>query len=295
MAKKVNYLSNKNLLTAIHKCKMTFCDYDNKEDTVYDISLTSKDDIVKRDIIEKAKENRAKRLSKELHTDAVNEHTGPDKDKPKAANYKIDPNNIKYTDLVFRVLTYEHIPLALGRKKNPKITADYHEYLNFKPFKHYRLVFPEGVDQEEAIDRGLVDVKTVLVSHYKNGKYNPKGGQITDELARIYLLLVERYSKRPNWNNYTYLDEMKSSALVTLTAMGLLFEESNWENPNPFAYFTKIIEHSFIKVFNAEKKQQTIRDDLLEHAGQNPSFTRQIENEEEARLHLDYDVYKDYE
>ena len=48
---------------------------------------------------------------------------------------------------------------------------------------------------------------------------------------------------------------------------------------NPFAYYTAAITNSFTRVLNLEKKNQIIRDDILEAAGLMPSFTRQTENE----------------
>jgi hypothetical protein len=89
--------------------------------------------------------------------------------------------------------------------------------------------------------------------------------------------LCERYGTRSNWRGYTYNDEMRSQALLQLTQIGLQFDESKSENP--FAYYTAAITNSFTRVLNLEKKNQSIRDDILESAGLNPSYTRQTENE----------------
>ena len=70
---------------------------------------------------------------------------------------------------------------------------------------------------------------------------------------------------------------MRSQALLQLTQIGLQFDESKSENP--FAYYTAAITNSFTRVLNLEKKNQSIRDDILESAGLNPSYTRQNENE----------------
>ncbi len=43
---------------------------------------------------------------------------------------------------------------------------------------------------------------------------------------------------------------------------------------NPFAYFTTAVEHSFVQVMNIEKRNQNIRDDILEMNGMTPSYTR---------------------
>ena len=63
------------------------------------------------------------------------------------------------------------------------------------------------------------------------------------------------------------------SALLQLSQIGLQFDES--KSQNPFAYYTAAITNSFTRILNIEKKNQNIRDDILEMNGLNPSWTRQ--------------------
>ena len=65
--------------------------------------------------------------------------------------------------------------------------------------------------------------------------------------------------------------------LVILNNLGLKFDES--KSDNPFAYYTAAITNSFTRVLNEEKKNQNIRDDILEINGLNPSWTRQMSNQ----------------
>lgn len=81
----------------------------------------------------------------------------------------------------------------------------------------------------------------------------------------------------------SYRDEFVCSALVHLSAVGLQFDESRSEQPNPFAWYTQIVKHIFTRVVNLEKRNQNIRDDLLIMAGAVPSFTKQIDDEFEQR------------
>jgi hypothetical protein len=71
----------------------------------------------------------------------------------------------------------------------------------------------------------------------------------------------------------TYNDEMKASAILQLTYVGLRFNEA--KSANPFAYYTAAITNSFCRVLNTEKKNQNIRDDILEMNDLNPSWSRQ--------------------
>ena len=110
-----------------------------------------------------------------------------------------------------------------------------------------------------------------------NGHFSLEHGKMTNSLAMMYMKLCERYGTRSNWRGYTYNDEMQSQALMQLSQIGLQFDES--KSDNPFAYYTAAITNSFTRILNIEKKNQSIRDDLLEANGMSPSFTRQNEND----------------
>lgn len=294
MAKrKVNYLNNKDMLKEIHKSKINFCEYDNESDTQFDCIVDNLTEITLAKI-EEAKEARAKRLSKEAHQEEVDRFEKGEleqKTKPKLATYKIEADEIEVADLVFRVMTFDHIPEDLERKKTHKTVADRHVKLNFVPFKHYRVRAEKPTDEElaksskwQAVTNDqseTVYVKEVLRSHYHNGEFSLTHGSVTRKLAEMYLLMVNKYAERSNWRGYTYIDEMKGQALLQLSQMGLQFNEA--KSDNPFSYFTASVKNSFTRILNLEKRNQNIRDDLLEQAGQAPSHTRQIANEEEIR------------
>ena len=96
---------------------------------------------------------------------------------------------------------------------------------------------------------------------------------MTKKLAMMFMKLCERYATRSNWRGYTYNEEMRGQALLQLSQIGLQFDES--KSQNPFAYYTAAITNSFTRILNIEKKNQNIRDDILEMNGLNPSWTRQ--------------------
>jgi hypothetical protein len=106
-----------------------------------------------------------------------------------------------------------------------------------------------------------------------SGTFSKDHGQITPKLAKMYLMLCDKYALRFNWRGYTYVDEMKASAILQLTYVGLRFNEA--KSQNPFAYYTAAINNSFCRVLNTEKRNQNIRDDILEINGLNPSWSRQ--------------------
>jgi hypothetical protein len=104
-------------------------------------------------------------------------------------------------------------------------------------------------------------------------KFSRYHGTMTRKLAHMFIKLCERYATRSNWRGYTYNEEMRGQALLQLSQIGLQFDES--KSQNPFAYYTAAITNSFTRILNLEKKNQNIRDDMLEQAGLNPSWTRQ--------------------
>jgi len=271
-AAKVNYLNNRDILKEIHLSKNTYCAFrDRTTDHQFDMILPSVSKINQKTVAE-ARRNRADRHKRE---------TGE----------VIDPKKIPNTEVVFRVMTWEHIPMA--PKKIPKTAtkkkkiedildlddvvedplADLvedvvldptHMRVNFPPFWHYRL------DE---------DKNPVLVgkSHWRGdletGEFCKDHGNMTRKLATMFMKLCERYATRSNWRGYTYNEEMRGQALLQLSQIGLQFDES--KSQNPFAYYTAAITNSFTRILNIEKKNQNIRDDILEINGLNPSWTRQ--------------------
>jgi hypothetical protein len=284
--KPVNYLNNKDILKEIHESKNSYCTYTkpeyNKYDFIVDMPQSTIEESLKyaskRDIIKQAKENRAARLSLELGSkDAVS------------------PSSIATSDLVFRVMTWDHIPVApkqprkTVKKKTAKDIFEFededpdaifedledpstakevddmvHVKVNFPPFQHFKM------DENKTFH-------CIGKSHWQGdldtGSFNKDHGQVTNKLARMYIMMCEKYAMKYNWRGYTYNDEMRNSAILQLTYVGLRFNEA--KSQNPFAYYTAAITNSFCRVLNSEKRNQNIRDDILEMNGLNPSWSRQ--------------------
>jgi len=267
MTTKVNYLNNKDILSEIHRSKNTYCSFTNADYHQYDIILPNLDKINIRTIAE-AKRNKAKRLGDQEY--ARRKLAG---EKVKIADCEVDYKKITKQELIFRVMSFDHIPLNSTRKKNPKTLADHRDKVNFPPFQHWKY---NDTDELECVGK----------SHWKGGvdkgKFSKDHGQITPTLARMMIKLCERYATRGNVRGYTYNDEMKGQAILQLTQIGLQFDES--KSDNPFAYFTAAVTNSFVRVINIEKRNQNIRDDILEINGMNPSYSRTGAGEHEAAV-----------
>jgi len=265
--RKRNYLNNKDILSEIHKSKNTFNSYVEKEYANYDIILDSVDKINIRTIAE-AKRNKAKRLSTEDY-----ERRRMAGERVKQADCEIDYKKITKEELIFRVMMFDHIPEEPGRKKNPKTEADRKTKLNFPPFQHYKFN-----DDGELVCVG----KSHWIGGMENGHFSKDHGKATNNLAMMWMKLCDRYATRGNVRGYTYNDEMRGQAILQLAQIGLQFDES--KSQNPFAYYTAAVTNSFVRVINIEKRNQNIRDDILEMNDLNPSYTRQHAGEWEAAV-----------
>jgi len=251
--KPVNYLNNKDILKEIHSSKNSYCTFldpenDHKYDFIVDIPQSTIEESLefafKPESIQLAKETRATRLSLEA-----------------GAKDSVNPESIPTTDLVFRVMTWDHIPVAPKqprktiKKKTAKdifefeepdldeIFADLedtttkaevddmvHVKVNFPPFQHFRL------DSNNTFN-------CIGKSHWRGdlttGEFNKDHGTITNKLARMYIMMCEKYAMKFNWRGYTYNDEMRNSAILQLTYVGLRFNEA--KSANPFAYYTAVL------------------------------------------------------
>ena len=248
--KRVNYLNNNDLLLEIHKSKSSYSVFTDPSYHQYDIIVETFSD-VNDDSIEQAKYNRAKRILQQ-ETNSV-----------RISKDNIDVDSVLTSDLIFRVMSYDHIPNALSRKKTPKQESDTKEKVNFLPFQHWKFT----------VDNVFICVgKSHWTGELHTGEFSATAGQITDRLALMYMKFSEQCSKHRWYCGYSYLDEMKLQALAQLIQVGLKFNEH--KSDNPFAYLSSIVFNSFKRIKDIEKQHQALRDDLLQANGFNPSYTR---------------------
>ena len=259
-APKIKYLTNKDLLAEIHKSKTSYCSYVDPAHTSYDFIVNDINLIT----VERVEEAQRKKLA-DLQLQSRKKIAGKvNKDAP---TYTID--DVPLDEIVIRLMTFDHIPINPDKVDKAKTESERHIRANFPPYQHF--IMRNG------------ELICVLKSHWtgglENGHFSKDHGRMTNNLAMMFMKLVDRYGHRGNWRGYSYLSEMKSQALLQLSQVGLQFDESRSVSPNPFAYYTQIISTSFMRILNIEKKNQNIRDDLLIMSGAAPSWTRIVEDE----------------
>ena len=77
--------------------------------------------------------------------------------------------------------------------------------------------------------------------------------------AECLMKIVDHFALQGCWRGYTYLDEMKSEAIINLVK-GIHNYNINF-SPNAFAYASEIVRKSFIYVLDKEKVQAAIRNE----------------------------------
>lgn len=209
------------MLREIHLSKISYCSFrDKPNDNQQDIIVENLSEITPK-VVEEAREAKATRLSKD--------------------GIPTKPKDISVDDLVFRVMTEEHIPLVPKKKskaaqtkaeKKAKSEAvfddllddDIDEYVdqndpdvemvpmrtNFPPFFHYRII-NEAKDDELFRSNDHYNFEIVGKSHWKGslegGEFCQTHGKTTDNLAMMYMKLCERYGTRSNWRGYCVDEE----------------------------------------------------------------------------------------
>lgn len=300
------FLRNVNLLDEIEQSKLTYCCFDEKKYTHYDIEFVSfelmtpepiakffndnplAESIIIRvqtdehiaNIINKDAYKNLKRmipfkhflLTKEtfinviqainVNFDKINEYEQQieeNKKKIKEINGEIRANTTKPKDKSEKIL---------GLKSNRSLYEEENNKLTNQIIIENKL-FSETIKPL---------MKEVLRSHWygetiATGKPSFEHGQITDNLARMIMLLASKYSKAGNWSGYTYIEDMVADAVARMIEVVLKFNEAR--SDNPFSFLTQTASNQFKAVLDAEKKQRKNKSNLMQKMGYKPSFGEQ--------------------
>lgn len=284
---RIKYLTNKELLLALHKSKISFSSYSDKEYENYDYIINGLDDVEESDVSIITTEEEAKELDRLNLKHSLNKITPDIFDEVKYARsiriaklnheqaqlslgkrlsisqFETPIESINISDVIFRVCTYEHITIDLDRKRKRKTIADLHTRINFPAYQHWK--FNEN---NELICVG----KSHWTGDLDTGYMSTKHGKMTNDLALLLMKLADKYATKRNIRSYSYNDEMKNQMILQLIQVALQFNEAKSENP--FSYLSSVCTNAIVTILNAEKTQQNIRDDILEMHGLDPSYTR---------------------
>lgn len=88
----------------------------------------------------------------------------------------------------------------------------------------------------------------------KSGANHPP---VTHYIGECFMKIAENLSRKPNFINYPYRDEMISDGIENCLLYAYNFDPS--KSKNPFSYFTQIIYYAFLRRIQKEKKQAYIK------------------------------------
>ena len=89
---------------------------------------------------------------------------------------------------------------------------------------------------------------------------------VTDYIARCFLRMAEGLSHRPNFNGYSYREEMVMDGVESCLKAVTNYDPTATTRsgvPNAFGYFTQIIFYAFLQRIGKEKKQQDAKLHLM--------------------------------
>jgi len=83
---------------------------------------------------------------------------------------------------------------------------------------------------------------------------------ITEELGRMIFEIAKNFASKGSYSGYTWKEDMISESVLTCLKYMHNFDPNKQKYPNPFAYFTTIIYHSFLNYIKKQKKHSEIKD-----------------------------------
>lgn len=303
------FLKNSNLLEEIHKSKLTYCCYTNKDYENYDV-ICNDYSLVTPNIIESF-------FNKNKDRDYIIIRVMTDEHIPEeyfGKNGKVNLQEIKMSPFKHFLLTkkdfkkvFKECKINMSEidekteqiKKLKEQIKDNKKSIRFNklkkdlqlPYKEFNLQCEKEIKDLVASikqtsctfsEKIKTKMKEVLRSHWKgdtieDGHFCIDHGRLTDALVHMLILLVDQYSRSGNWANYSWKEDMKSSALVHLCDVALKFEEN--KSSNAFSYLTQVASMKFTATLNSEKTQTMIKSYLLQQIGYDATINDQVDAE----------------
>lgn len=102
--------------------------------------------------------------------------------------------------------------------------------------------------------KAIIQYKKDIKAAKKAGKPKPR---IPDIIGKQLLLIAENLAHKPNFNGFTWKDEMIGDGIENCIMYFDNFDPK--KSKNPFAYFTQIIYYAFLRRILKEKKQLYVK------------------------------------
>ena len=113
----------------------------------------------------------------------------------------------------------------------------------------------------------IVEYKEKVALAAERGEAKPR---ITNYLGECFLKIATHLSFKPNFVNYMFKDDMVCDGIENCVQYINNFNPE--KSKNPFAYFTQIVYYAYLRRIAKEKRQQSIREKILERKGYEEVF-----------------------
>ncbi len=94
--------------------------------------------------------------------------------------------------------------------------------------------------------------------------------RVSNYIGDCFLKIATHLSYRPNFINYMYREDMIGDGIENCIQYIHNFDPD--KSSNPFAYFTQIVYYAYLRRIAKEKRQQAIREKILERKGYEEVF-----------------------
>jgi len=101
------------------------------------------------------------------------------------------------------------------------------------------------------------EMKTWKIGVKAADKAGTRHPPVTEYIGECFMKIAEHLSRKPNFINYPYRDEMISDGIENCLLYAYNFDPT--KSKNPFSYFTQIIYYAFLRRIQKEKKQAYIK------------------------------------
>ena len=108
---------------------------------------------------------------------------------------------------------------------------------------------------------------------------------ITNYIGECFMNIAEHLSRKGNFVNYPYREEMVSDGIENCLMYAHNFDPE--KSKNPFSYFTQIIYYAFLRRIEHEKKHLYIKQKTLENFYFEGMLAEQAAGEETRSVNVD--------
>ena len=109
---------------------------------------------------------------------------------------------------------------------------------------------------------------------------------VPDYIGSCFLKIANHLSYRPNFINYTYREEMIGDGIENCIQYAKNFDPE--KSKNPFAYFTQTIYYAFLRRISKEKKQQSIKQKMIDNDTLKTHETMDFDDEVYDNTYIDF-------